>query len=146
MKGVLHPGANDSINFADFPHARPDETNYKQYDTTTDKEKSLLAKVGKSVFCKQSGQLARNRAKKHITSNAMQVTHKLEPKIKSGRVVIEDKETSALQLAKPPTDERIHLSSLSNKIQHAAEIRITGAIANVIIDQHVINVDIDIDS
>lgn len=99
IKGVLHPGANNSINCADFPHARPDKTNYKQYDTTTDKEKSLLAKVGKSCFCKQSDQLARNRAKKHITSNAMQVTHKLEPKIKSARVGIDDKQTSSLQLA-----------------------------------------------
>ena len=47
-----HPAAKNSINFAQFPNARPDKTNYKQYGTTTDKEKEQLAKEGKCFFCK----------------------------------------------------------------------------------------------
>ena len=38
-KGAPHPGAKNSINFGHFPNARPDKTNYKQYGSTTDKEK-----------------------------------------------------------------------------------------------------------
>ena len=57
-KVVPHPGATNSMNFAHFPNARPDKTNYNQYGTTTDKEKEQLAKEGKCFFCKQSGYLA----------------------------------------------------------------------------------------
>ena len=38
-KVAPHPSAKNSINFAHFPNAKPDKTNYKQYGTTTDKEK-----------------------------------------------------------------------------------------------------------
>ena len=37
-KGVPHPGAQNSINFAYFPNARPDKSNYSQYGTSTDWE------------------------------------------------------------------------------------------------------------
>ena len=66
-----HPGANYAINFAHFPNTRPDKRNYKQYGTTTDKEKQQLAKDGKYFFCKQSGHLARDCPRKRISSNTM---------------------------------------------------------------------------
>ena len=36
---VPHPIGKHSINFAHFPDAKPVETNYKQHDIITDKEK-----------------------------------------------------------------------------------------------------------
>ena len=63
-KGAPNPGAENSINFVHFPNAKPDETNYKQYDTTTDKEKEQLAKEEKCFFCKQSGHLTRDSSTK----------------------------------------------------------------------------------
>ena len=71
QKGAPHPGAKNSINFGHFPNARPDKTNYKQYDTTTDKEKVQLAKDGKCFFCKQSGHLARDCARIKISSDTI---------------------------------------------------------------------------
>ena len=133
-KGALHPGAKNSIDFIHFPNARPDKTNYKQYGTTLDKEKEQLAKEGKCFFCKQSGHLAKDWPKKKISSNTMQVRYKPGLKIKSARVVIEDKKTSSLQVAKHTTDRRMHSLPLSNKILNAAEIRINGARANILID------------
>ena len=53
-KGAPHPGAENSINFAHFDNARPDKANYKQYSTTTDKEKEQVTKEGKCFFYKQS--------------------------------------------------------------------------------------------
>ena len=38
-KEAAHPGAKNSINFAHFPNAKSDNTNYKQYGTTIHKEK-----------------------------------------------------------------------------------------------------------
>ena len=64
----------------------------------------------------------------------MQVRYKPKLKIKSARVVIEYKKTSSLQVAKPPTDERIHSLPLRNQILNAAEIGINVAGANVLID------------
>ena len=133
-KGAPHPGAKNSIHFAQLPNARPDNTNYKQYGTTTDKEMQQLAKEGKCFCCKQSGPLARDCSKKKISSSIMQVSNEPGPKIKSVRVVIEDKKTSSLQLAKPPTDKRMHSIPLSYNIFNAAEIRINGTRANVFID------------
>ena len=51
--------------------------------------------------------------------------------MQSARVVIEDQQTSSLQVAKPATDKRMHLLAVSNQILNAAEIRINGARANV---------------
>ena len=51
-KGAPHPGAENSIKFGYFRNAIPDKTNYKQYGTTTDKEKEQLAKEGKCFVCK----------------------------------------------------------------------------------------------
>ena len=82
---------------------------YKQYGTITDKEKQQLAKEGTCFFCKQSGHLASDCTKKQISSNTMQVRYKPGLKIKSARVVIEDMKASSLQVAKPPTDTRMHL-------------------------------------
>ena len=130
-QGASHPGAKNSMNFGHFPNAKPDKTNYKQYGTTTDKEKEQLAKEGKCFFCKQSGYVAGDCTKKKISSSSMQVRYKPGRKIRSARVVIEDKETSSLQVVKPPTDKRMHALQLSNKIWNAAEIRINGARANV---------------
>ena len=115
MKGAPHPGAKNSINFAHFPNAKPDKTNYKQYATTTDKEKEQHAKEGKCFFCKQSCHLARDCPKKRISSNIMQVRYKPALKIESARVVFEEKETSSLQVAKPPTNKRMHTLPLSNE-------------------------------
>ena len=61
----------------------------------------------------------------------MQVRYTPGLKIKSARVVIEDKKTSSLQVAKPPRNKRMHSLPLSNKIFNAAEVRINGARANV---------------
>ena len=61
----------------------------------------------------------------------MQVRYKPGPKIKSARVVIEDKKTSSLQVAKPPTDKGMHALPLRNKLLNAAEIKINGPRANV---------------
>ena len=72
----------------------------------------------------------------------MQVRYKPGPKIKSARVVIEDKKTSSLQLAKPPTDKRMHALPLSNKILNAAEIRINGPRVNVLIDSCTVGADL----
>ena len=68
-----------------------------------------------------------------ISSNTMQVRYKLGFKMTSARVVIENKETSCLQVAKPTTNERVHTLQLSNKILNPAEIRINGPRANVLI-------------
>ena len=121
------------MNVVHFLNAGPDEANYKQYSTTTDKEKEQLVKEGKCFLCKQSGHLARECLKKKISSNTMQVRYRPALKIKSARVVIEDKTTSFRQVAKPPTDKRKHSLPLSNKILNAAEIRINWARANVLI-------------
>ena len=43
-QGAPHPAAKNSINFGHFPNAKPDETNYKQYGTTTEKERNNLPK------------------------------------------------------------------------------------------------------
>ena len=72
----------------------------------------------------------------------MQVRYKSRLKIKSVRVVIEDKKTSSLQVAKPPTDKRMHSLLLSNKILNTAEIRINGARANVSIDPCTVGADL----
>ena len=141
-QGARHPGAKNSINFVHFPNAKPDKTNYKQYGSTTGKEKEQLAKEGKCFFCKQSGHLARDCTKKKISSNTMQVRYTTGLKIKSTRVVIEDKKTSALQVAKPPTNKRMHSLPLSNKILNAAEIRINVARANVLIDPYTVGADL----
>ena len=95
-KCAPHPDAKNSINFAHFANARPDETNSKPYGTIPDKEKEQLAKEGKSFFCKQSGHLAKDCCKKKISSNTMLGRNKPGPKIKSAIVVIEDKKTSSL--------------------------------------------------
>ena len=142
MTEAPHPGAKYSIHFADFSNARPDKTNYKQYGITTDKEKQQLAKEGKCFFCKQSGHLARDCPKKKISSSTMQVRYKGGPKIKSARVVIEDKKTSSKQVAKPPTDKRMHSLPQSNKMINAAEIRINGASPNVSIDPCPVGADL----
>ena len=141
-KGALHPGAKNSIDFAHFPNASPDKTNYKQYSTTTNKEKEQLAKEGKWFFCKQSGHLARDCPKKKISSSTMQVRHKPGLKIKSARVVMQDTTTPSLQVAKPLTDKRLHSLPLSNNILNAAEIRINGARANVLIDPCTVGTDL----
>ena len=72
----------------------------------------------------------------------MQVRHKPGLKIKSARVVIEDKKTFSLQVAKPPTNKRIHSLPLHNKILNAAEIRINGARTNVLIDTCTVGADL----
>ena len=61
----------------------------------------------------------------------MHVRYKPGLKMKSARVVIEDKKTSSLQVAKPPTDKRMHSLPLSDTILNAGEIRIHGARDNV---------------
>ena len=43
-KGAPHPGTKNSVNFRHFPNAKLDNTNYKLFGTTTDKEKEQLAK------------------------------------------------------------------------------------------------------
>ena len=141
-KEASHAWAKNSVNFAHFPNARPDKTNYKPYGTITDKGKGQLAKQGKYFFCKQSGHLAKDCPQKKISSNTMQVRYKLGPKIKSVIVVIEDKTTSSLQVAKPPTDKRMHSLPLCNKILNAAEIRINGARDNVLIDPCTVGADL----
>ena len=72
----------------------------------------------------------------------MHVRYKPGLKIKSARVVIEDKKTSSMQVAKPLTDKRMHSLPLSNKILNAAEIRINGARANVFIDPYTVGADL----
>ena len=141
-KEASHPWAKNSVNFAHFPNARPDKTNYKPYGTITDKGKVQLAKQGKYFFCKQSRHLAKDCPQKKISSNTMQVRYKPGPKIKSATVVIEDETTSSLQVAKPPTDKRMHSLPLSNTILNAAEIRINGARANVLIDPCTVGADL----
>ena len=107
-----------------------------------DKEPEQLAEEVKCYFCKQSGHLARDYPKKKISSNIMQVRYKPGLKIKPARVVIEDKKTSSLQVAKPPTDKRMHSLPLCNEILNAAEIRINGARANVLIDTCTVGADL----
>ena len=72
----------------------------------------------------------------------MQVRYKPGLKIKSVRVVIEDKKTSSLQVAKPPTDKRMHSLALCNEILNAAVIRINGARAYVLIDSCTVGTDL----
>ena len=72
----------------------------------------------------------------------MQVRYEPGPTMKSARVVIEDKKTSTLQVAKPPTDQRMHSSPRSNKILNTAEIRINGARANVLIEPRTVGADL----
>ena len=72
----------------------------------------------------------------------MHVRYKPGLKIKSARVVIEDKKTSSLKVAKPTTDKRMHSLPLSNKILNAAEIRINAARANVLIDPCTVGADL----
>ena len=132
-EAVLYPGAKNSINFEKFSNTKPDKTNYKPYGITTDKAKEQLAKQGKCFFCKHSCHLATDCAKKKIRTNTMQVRYKPVHKMKSARVVIGNRKPSSLQVAKPPTNERMHSLPLSNKILNPAEIRINGARANVFI-------------
>ena len=141
-KGALHPVAKNSVNFAYFPNARPDKTKYTPYGTRTDNENEQLAKEGEYFFCEQSGHLAKECPKKKISSNTMQVRYKPGPKMKSARVVIEDEKTSSLQVAKPPTDKRMHSLPLRNEILNAGEIRINGASANVLIDPCTVGADL----
>ena len=141
-QGAPHPVAGDSIDFVHFPNAKPDNTNYKPYGTRTDMQKEQLANEGQCFFCKQSGHLAGDCMKKKISSNTMQVRYKLGHKIKSARVVIEDKKTASLQVAKLPTDKRMHSLPLSNKILNAAETRINGARANMLIDPCTVGADL----
>ena len=72
----------------------------------------------------------------------MQVRYELGPKIKSARGLIKDTKTCSLQVAKPPTDKRMHALPLSKKILNAAEIRINGARSNVLIDPCTVGTDL----
>ena len=140
--GAPHTGATNSIDFEHFSNARRDKINYKPYSTITDKEKQQLAKEGKCFFCKHSRHLAKDCPTKKISSNIIQVRYKPGHKIKSARVVIEDKKTCSLQVAKPPTDKRMHSLPLSNQILNAAEISMNGARANVLIDPCTVGTDL----
>ena len=72
----------------------------------------------------------------------MQVGYKPGPKIKSARVVIEDKETSSSQVARPPTDKSMHSLLVRNEILNAPEITINVARANVLIDPCAVGADL----
>ena len=118
------------------------KTNWKPYGATSDEGKDQRGKEGKCYFCKQSGDLARDCAKKNISRNTMRVRYKPVPKIKSASVEIEDQKTCALQVAKLTTDQRMHSVLLSNTILNAAEIRINGARANRVSDSCTIAADL----
>ena len=72
----------------------------------------------------------------------MQVRYKLGHKIKSARVVMEDKKSCSLQVAKPLPDKSMDSLLLRNKIWNAAEIRINGAGGNVLIDPCPVGADL----
>ena len=142
QRGPPHPEAKHSVNFGHFPNASKDKTKYEtfgQQNAVNDQ----LAKAGKCFLYKKPGHMARDCARSKVRSSYEQVNRKPMYKVTTASSSVESEvDTSQLQVMRHPTDIRIVIIPVSQKIFPAIRIIINGYTADALIDPYTINGDL----
>ena len=134
-----HPAAKNSINFGHFPNAQKDNNKYKTFGQQNP-ERDKLAKEGKCFLCKKPGRMARDYPTRKVTFNYQQVNRKPMYKVQTASISVESEvDTSHLKVMRPPTDNKIAIIAVSQKILNTMEITINGHKAHALMDPCTIN-------